>query len=89
MSTPIIIGGNPPIKTRMTQALKKWGVLAGGAAAAAGVAIVSAPEFGAMAVGIVSKNLDPQSVGYTLTVMGVQQAIVAARRKLLALSEPK
>jgi hypothetical protein len=77
----------PPKKTK--RILKKWGVWAGGIAATVGGAILASPEFGATIVGAVSDKIDPASVGGTLAVMGIQQAILAARRALLGLSEPK
>ena len=83
MSTPIVIGGGTK------SALKKWGVWAGGIAAAAGASILASPEFGATVVGAVSSKVDPTSVGGTLVLMGVQQAILAARRHLLRIPEPR
>ncbi len=85
MSTPIVIGGPPPKRS----ILKKWGVWAGSIAAAAGGAILASPEFGQAVVGIVSSKVDPTSVGGTLLLMGVQQAIVAARRALLGIPDAR
>lgn len=84
MSTPIIIGGGGG-----KAAIKKWGVWAGSIAAAAGASILASPEFGQAVVGAVSSKIDPSSVGGTLVLMGIQQAILAARRHLLRLPEPR
>jgi hypothetical protein len=85
MSTPIVIGGPPPKRS----IFKKWGVWAGSIAAATGGAILASPEFGQAVLGAVSAKVDPASVGGTLVLMGVQQAIIAARRALLGIPDAR
>lgn len=83
MSTPIIIGGGNGLRS----AVKKWGVWAGGIAATTGAAVLASPGLAESVAG--ATGLDPKSIGYTMALMGAQQLILAARRHLLRLPEPR
>ena len=79
----------PPPPPKKKAALKKWSVWFGTIAATVGASILADPEFGKAVVGAVSGRLDPTSVGGTLAIMGVQQAILAARRALLGIPDAR
>lgn len=84
MSTPIIIGGGG-----VKAAMKKWGVWAGAMAASVGAGMLASPEFNAAVVGLLTGTLGVKAFASLLVGLGTQQIVLAARRHLLRLPEPR
>jgi len=76
-------------KPKKASVLKKWGVWAGAAAASVGTGMLASPEFNSAVVGVLTGALGAKAFGSVLVTLGTQQAILAARRKLLGIPEPR
>lgn len=75
MSTPIIIGGNPPPQKRIST----W---VGGAVAVVGGAVLASPEVEQAVTAIAQQAFGKSALGASLAILGTQQAFLAARRWL-------